>query len=564
MESSKILVVDDKPADLKFVAAALSDANYELAVESDPRKALKRFEDQGPWHLVISDLRMHHMHGLALLKRIKGHDASTEAIIITARADTGSAIKALNLGAFGYVAKPFHRQELRHCVARALDRQRLAAEQRRLIGELEDRDARRRKEIATITSMGDMLSGMRSPTEISDVLLQRTTAALGAEALALSLLERTRNALVLTAHQGLPQGVVDAVSERGLVAAEGALGQSLRSRKAILIEKNAALDQRLCTPAFSAAGVNSFLRVPLESQNELIGCIEALILSQNTRVFTSENREFLEAVGHIVGNAIQARRKDQQARDAEKMAAVGELAAGVAHELGNALAVAGGAAQFLLASTDERSPVRQHLEVIYRNVAAGQKIIKDLLLFARPSPPCRVATKIEPIIEQVLLFQKREMAKARIEVCQHYWPGSFQVLADAQQMHQVFLNILLNAIQAMPCGGTLTIQTNPEPTDPPWTGVRVEFGDTGDGIPAKHLHQVFDPFFTTKEKGTGLGLSVSRRIIAAHGGEMSLESKQGQGTRVTVRLPTRSPTWPDQPRVRGSDSAARRGRRRDA
>jgi signal transduction histidine kinase/CheY-like chemotaxis protein len=564
MESSKILVVDDKPGDLKFVAAALSESNYALAVESDPRKALKRFEDQGPWHLVISDLRMRHMHGLALLKRIKGYDPSTEAIIITARADTGSAIKALNLGAFGYVAKPFHRQELRHCVARALDRQRLVAEQQRLIGELEDRDARRRKEIATIASMGDMLSRMRSPTEISEVLLKKITAALGAEGLAIFLLDEARNALVLTAHQGLPQGVVDEVSERGLTAAETALGHPVHSRKSILIERNAALDPRLCTPAFSAAGVNSFLRVPLESQDEPIGCIEALILSQSTRSFTPEDREFLEAVGHIVGNAIQARRKEQHARDAEKMAAVGELAAGVAHELGNALGVAGGTAQFLLANTALPSPVRHPLEVIYRNVAAGQKIIKDLLWFARPSPPCRVATAIESILDQALLFLKREMAKARVEVSQHYWPDPFQVLADPQQMQQVFLNILLNAIQAMPRGGTLILRTIPEPTGPPWTGVRIEIADTGDGIPAKHLHQIFEPFFTTKEEGTGLGLSVSRRIIAAHGGELSVESKEGQGTRFMVRLPIRPPTWPPQPNVRGSDSAARRGLRRDA
>ena len=500
MESPKVLVVDDNPADLESVVAALSDTNYTLVTEVDSRKALKRFEDQGPWDLVISDLRMRGMHGLALLKRIKGHDPSTETIIITARADTGSAIEALNLGAFGYLAKPFHRQELRHCVARALERQRLAAEQRRLIRELEERDARRRKEIATIASRGDMLSRMRSPTEISEVL----------------------------------------------------------------IEKDAALDPRLCAPAFSAAGVNSFLCVPLESQNELVGCMEALILSQSMRTFTSEDREFLEAVGHIVGNAIQARRREQQARDAEKMAAVGELAAGVAHELGNALAIAGSAVQFLLANPDVASPVRQHLEVIYRNVAAGQKIIKDLLSFARPNPPCRVATEIEPILEQALLFLKRKMANARIEVSRHYWPGALQVLADAQQIQQVFLNILLNAIQAMPRGGTLTLRTVPEPPGPPWTGVRVEIADMGDGIPAEYLHRIFDPFFTTKEGGTGLGLSVSRRIIAAHGGELSVESEEGHGARLTVRLPTRPPTCPPQAEVHGSDSAILRDQRRDA
>jgi signal transduction histidine kinase len=185
-------------------------------------------------------------------------------------------------------------------------------------------------------------------------------------------------------------------------------------------------------------------------------------------------------------------------------------------------------------------------------------------LFARPSPPCRLATEIEPILDQALLFLKREMAKARIEVSQHYWPCPFQVLADAQQMHQVFLNILLNALQAMPRGGTLTLRTIPEPTGPPWTGVRIEIADTGDGIPAKYLHQIFEPFFTTKEEGTGLGLSVSRRIIAAHGGELSVESTEGQGTRFMVRLPTRPPPCPPQAEARGADSARCRGRRRDA
>ena len=541
MESAKVLVVDDNPADLEFVVAALSDTNYTLVTEVDPGEALKRFEDEGPWHLVISDLKMPGMDGLTLLKEIKAREPLTETIIITAHADTSSAIDALHLGAFSYLTKPFNPPELRHCVALALERHRLIAEQRRLVRELEERDARRSREIATIASIGDMLSRMRSPTDISEVLLQKITAALGAEGLALFLLDEARNALVLTAHQGLPQGVVDEMSERGLMAAEGALGHPVHSRKPILIEKNAALDPRLCTPAFSAAGVNSFLRVPLESQNELIGCMEALILSQSTRTFTPEDREFLEAVGHIIGNAIQARRKEQQARDAEKMAAVGELAAGVAHELGNALAVAGGAAQFLLAKADVPSPVRRHLEVIYRSVAAGGKIIKDLLSFARPSPPCRVPTEIEPILEQALLFLKREMANARIKVSRHYWPGPLQILADAQQVQQVFLNILRNAIQAMPRGGTLTLRTIPEPPGPPWTGVQVEIADTGDGISAEYRHRIFDPFFTMKEGGTGLGLSVSRRIVTAHGGKLSVQSQEGHGAQFAIHLPVSPP-----------------------
>ena len=125
MNSPKILVVDDNPSDLALVVAALSDANYTLVTEVDSRRALKRFEDEGPWHLVISDLKMPAIDGLTLLNKIKARDPLVETIIITGHADTGSAIEALDLGAFSYLTKPLHPQELRHCVGRALERHRL-------------------------------------------------------------------------------------------------------------------------------------------------------------------------------------------------------------------------------------------------------------------------------------------------------------------------------------------------------------------------------------------------------------------------------------------------------
>ena len=455
----------------------------------------------------------------------------TETIIITAHADTSSAIEALGLGAFSYLTKPLHPQELRHSVGQAVERVRLAAEQRRLIRELEERDARRRREIATVASIGDALSSMGGPTKLHDDLPRKISTALGAEGVALFLLDNARNELVLTSHQGLPQAIVDEVAQRRLPAAECTMGCPL------LIEKDASLDQCACTCVFGAAGCESFLCVPLRSQKEHIGCLVALTLSRGAPAFTSEDRDFLEAVGHLVGNAIQARKTELQARHAEKLAAVGELAAGVAHELGNVLAVVGGAVQYLLANTDTASPSRQYLEAIHRNVAAGDRIIKGLLSFARPSPPCLDATDILPILEQACLLLEGEMAKARVTVSRHYWPEPLQVLVDAQQMQQVFLNILLNAIQAMPRGGTVTLRTFLEPPLLPWAGARVEIADTGNGIPAEYLHRVFDPFFTTRERGTGLGLSVSRRIVVAHGGELGVESQKGRGTKFTIRLP---------------------------
>jgi signal transduction histidine kinase len=571
MESPKVLVVDDNPADLEFVAAALSDTNYTVVTEVDSRKALKRFEGEGPWHLVISDLKMPGMDGLTLLKRIRARDPLIETIIITAHADTSSAIEALHLGAFSYLTKPFHHQELQHCAARALDRHRLTAEQRRLIKDLEDRDARRGREIAMIASMGDAMSSMGGPTELHDDLPRKIATTLGAEGVAFLLLDKARNELVLTAHHGLPQAIVDEITQRRLPAQEWTMGYPVHCGEPILIEKDASLSPYMCTPAFRAAGVNSFVSVPLRSQQELVGWLVALTLSRGVLAFTSEDLEFLEAVGHLVGNAIQARRREQQARDAEKLAAVGELAAGVAHELGNVLAIMGGAVQYLLAKTDTASPSRQYLEAIHRNVAAGDRIIKGLLSFARPTPPRLDVTDIEGILEQACQFLKGEMAKARVKVSRHYWPEPLQVLADAQQMEQIFLNILLNAIQATPRGGTITLRAVPEPLGPPSAGVRIEIADTGGGIPAEYLRRVFDPFFTTKEGGTGLGLSVSRRIVAAHGGELSVESQEGHGARFTIRLPKSPPACPplaDTGRPAGgagrSDFAILRDQRRDA
>ncbi len=544
MNSPKILVVDDNPADLAFVAAALSDAKYSLATELDSRTALRRLKDEGPWHLVISDLKMPGIDGLTLLTRIKACDPLAEAIIITGHADTSSAIEALRLGAFSYLLKPLHPQELQHCVGRALDRRRLITEQHRLIKELEARDARRGREIATIASMGNALNSTRGPTELDDEVLPKIATGLGADALAFFVLDEARAELLLWAQYGLPQPIVDQVKRKQIPVAGRSRGCSLRSGEPGLIEKDASLDPRLCTQALHASGVNSLLSVPFRSQGEVIGCIEAYTLSRDSRRFTSEDREFLEAVGHLVGNAIQARRKEQQARDAEKLALAGELAAGVAHELGNVFAIVGGAVQYLLANTGTACPSRQYLEAIHRSVGAGDRIIKGLLSFARPSPPRLEATDIQEILEQARLLLEGEMAKVGVTVSRHYWPESLQVFADAQQMQQVFLNVLLNAIQAMPHGGTVTLRTSPQPPGPPWAEVRVEIADTGAGIPAEYLHRVFDPFFTTREGGTGLGLSMSRRIVDAHGGALSAESQEGRGTRVTIYLPMSTAAWP--------------------
>ena len=236
----------------------------------------------------------------------------------------------------------------------------------------------------------------------------------------------------------------------------------------------------------------------------------------------------------IARDVTRRKEMEEQLLRSEKLAAVGQLAAGVAHELGNVLAIIGGSVQYLLKNGEEGHPYHEYLEVIHRNVAQADRIIRSLLSFARPRDPALVPVDIAHLSEGICLLLKRELAKQHISVFTRFSPDVPLVMADQEQLQQVFLNLLLNAIQAMPEGGSITLTTA---FDPEGNQVKIEVADTGMGIPHEHLSRIFDPFFTTKDGGTGLGLSVSYRLIQAHEGSIQVDSREGKGTVFTLLLP---------------------------
>ena len=244
--------------------------------------------------------------------------------------------------------------------------------------------------------------------------------------------------------------------------------------------------------------------------------------------------------GQMVGRVTVARditeRKylEEQLRQAQKLEAVGELAAGVAHEMGNALAIIDGAVQYLLTSCSEDHPSHEFLEVIHRNVAQADRIMRTLLSFARPRHPAPAPVDIAQLLEGTCQMLKGELAKQHISIVPHFAPDVPWVMADPEQLQQVFLNLLLNAIQAMPEGGSIIWTTS---VDAKAKEVQISVADTGRGIPPEHLNRIFDPFFTTKEGGTGLGLPVSDRLIRAQGGRISVSSREGKGSVFTISLP---------------------------
>jgi len=234
----------------------------------------------------------------------------------------------------------------------------------------------------------------------------------------------------------------------------------------------------------------------------------------------------------------KAYRELQQLQDqliqAEKMASLGKLAAGVAHEINNPLTGILTFAHLLLKKTPEDDPQREDLEVIVTEATRCKRIVQGLLDFARQRDPEKSLADINKIIEDSLSLVENQASFQNIEIIKELDSDLPKIMVDVNQIQQVFMNIILNAAEAMPDGGYLTIST--QVVD---RSIEIKFIDTGCGIPQENIGRLFDPFFTTKEpgKGTGLGLAVSHGIVTRHQGRIEVESQVGKGTTFTVKLP---------------------------
>jgi signal transduction histidine kinase len=215
----------------------------------------------------------------------------------------------------------------------------------------------------------------------------------------------------------------------------------------------------------------------------------------------------------------------------EKLAVLGQLAGGVGHELRNPLGAIKSAAYFLNMVLEEPDPeVKETLEILEKEVKTSENVISSLLDFARAKPPTRRRVDINDVVQEAL---SRIAMPDNVEVVSRLNGRLPTILADPDQLVQVFGNIILNAAQAMPEGGRLIVKS--QVPSPEW--VTVSFADTGVGISEENLGKLFEPLFTTKAKGIGLGMAVTKTLVEGHGGNIEVESKVGVGSTFTVKLP---------------------------
>ncbi len=269
----------------------------------------------------------------------------------------------------------------------------------------------------------------------------------------------------------------------------------------------------------------------------------------NSQVLINTKDELAELGASFNFMISSLKKRDEQLREAtrqqlmrsEQLATLGQLAAGVAHEINNPLS---GVLTYIrlikrrLEKKPENGDFNRYLDIMEKEVSRCGTIVRNLLDFARQSEPNLKSVNVNQIIHESLELVAHKLHIGNIEVEKRY--GDLPpIIADFAQLQQVFMNIIINAAEAMENGGKLTIVTRIAPSD---KMVEVEFTDTGKGIPAELLPRIFDPFFTTKPKGTGLGLSVVYGIVNRHQGEIEVKSEVNKGTTFIIRLPVNPPS----------------------
>ncbi|HKY09133.1 MAG TPA: ATP-binding protein, partial [Candidatus Binatia bacterium] len=300
--------------------------------------------------------------------------------------------------------------------------------------------------------------------------------------------------------------------------------------------------------------VHAVFALPIKLRNEVLGVIE--FFSTTVREVDEDLMKSAQAIAGEIGQFAERMRAEEALRESEehlrnqaqeleqqllasgRLVAVGELTASMAHEFNNPLGIILGFAQGLLDTMSPSEPDYQHVRIIADEAKRCEKLVQELLEFGRPKKADFILTDVNEIVHRTMNLVQPQAGKNNVETATEVETGLPQIYADPQQLQQILLNLSLNALDAMPRGGKLSIQAVRDGADQ----IMVAIADTGIGIDSDVLPRIFQPFFTSKKRrGLGLGLPICDRIAKSHGGNIEVESTTGEGTVFKIRLPVIPP-----------------------
>lgn len=301
------------------------------------------------------------------------------------------------------------------------------------------------------------------------------------------------------------------------------------------------------TPSFREKGQKQSADIVVAGERR--GSVEVIYKEKKPELdegpFLREERSLIDTIAREVALIIERKQTEQdktrlqeQLRHADRLATIGQLSAGVAHELNEPLGSILGFAQLAQKQPGLSNQIKEDIEKIMKASLHAREVVKKLMLFARQMPPQKTRARLNQIVEEGLYFLESRCEKEGIKVVRQLSDGIPEITADPAQLTQVLVNLVVNALQAMPNGGKLTVKTDVSDDH-----VILSIKDTGVGMNDKALKQIFLPFYTTKNvgQGTGLGLPVVHGIVTSHGGTIHVESQEGFGATFEIKLPVRRP-----------------------
>jgi two-component system sensor histidine kinase HydH len=343
-----------------------------------------------------------------------------------------------------------------------------------------------------------------------------------------------------------PEARLDAIANRGFLERLRRGGvvsiEGLERELAALKNKQGEERESLLMMTRALESLNGSVVLAVVGEEQLLGML-ALRDERLREAYSSDEIELFRGVAASIGVTLQNSQVYERMKERDRLAALGQMAAGLAHEIRNPLGSIKGAAQYLVEPMGAQGAdhsTKEFLDIIVEEVNRLNKIVSQFLDYARPYRGDQTPLDVNDVVKKTLHLLEKEEGVVPVEITNNLVEGLPPVRADAEQLRQVFLNLAINALQAMPGGGRLQVSTSLRRSTRRGAAaafLEVRFRDTGTGIPAGDGRNLFIPFFTTKEKGTGLGLPISQRIIENHGGTIEWRSQPGAGATFTVLLP---------------------------
>jgi signal transduction histidine kinase len=398
----------------------------------------------------------------------------------------------------------------------------------------------------SLVSVGQTINSTLTLDDALQVITREACVLMEAKMASLLLLDDTQEWLDLRASHGAS---ADYINKPRLNVAESLLGIVVRRKKPLQVENVQVSSRYQNVEVARREGLVSLLSVPLVYRGQATGTLS--VYTGEPHSFSNEEIRILSALADLSAVALEKARLyerilslEETLRQSEKLSVIGLLAAEVAHEIRNPLTVM----KMLYHSLDLRfspeDPRARDVEMIGQKMDHLNKIVEHVLNLARSNEPLLTPVDPNPLLDDLALLTRHKLTHQNVGLVLKLDPKLPLILADATQLEQVFLNLTLNAVEAMPKGGTLTItsraQRAPRKKAAP-AHVSIQFEDTGDGMSAEQQRRAFTSLLsTTKQKGTGLGLAIVSKIVDAHHGRLRVRSRPGHGTTITLLLPIAS------------------------